>query len=48
MAMGRLSLILLFLIVAGLMGGVGFLAMWDIPPPTEAVEKVISNDRFPR
>ena len=34
----------LALIVAG---GV-FLATWDIPAPTESVEKTISNDRFPR
>jgi hypothetical protein len=25
-----------------------FLATWDIPAPTQKVEKVLSNDRFPR
>jgi hypothetical protein len=29
-------------------GGVVFLATWDIPAPTQPVEKVIPNDRFAR
>jgi len=25
-----------------------FLMTWDNPPPTQDVEKVLSNDRFPK
>ncbi len=39
-----LSVILLALVVAG---GV-FLLTWDIPPPTQTVEKVLPDDRFPQ
>jgi hypothetical protein len=46
--MWRLSRVLVLLVAAGLLGGLVFLATWDIPPPSATVEKVISNDRFPR
>ena len=36
----------LILLIAG--GGAAFVMTWDIAPPTTQVEKVISNDRFPR
>ncbi len=39
-------IIVLFLVVI-VAGGV-FLAFWDIPAPSESVEKTIPNDRFPR
>jgi hypothetical protein len=39
-------IIVLFLAVI-VAGGV-FLATWDIPAPTESVEKTIPNDRFAR
>jgi hypothetical protein len=39
---------LLVLVLLALGGGSVFLATWDIPPPTAAVEKVIPNARFPR
>ncbi|MCW5749724.1 MAG: hypothetical protein KIT81_01150 [Alphaproteobacteria bacterium] len=46
-----MSKIVLFLI-AGLvlivLGGGAFLAAWDIPAPTQRVEKVIPNERLPR
>ena len=32
----------------GIIAGGTFLATWDIPAPTEQVEKTIPNDRFPR
>jgi hypothetical protein len=32
----------------GIIAGGVFLATWDIPAPTEQVEKTIPNDRFPR
>lgn len=28
--------------------GVGVLAIWEMPPPTTRVERVIPNDRLPR
>jgi hypothetical protein len=46
--MSRFSRVLLFLVLVGLLGGAVFLATWEIPPPSATVEKVISNDRFPR
>ena len=36
----------LILVLAG--GGAAFVMTWEITPPTTQVEKVISNDRFPR
>ncbi|MGI9435178.1 MAG: hypothetical protein ACR2Q4_10185 [Geminicoccaceae bacterium] len=38
---------LLFLIVL-LLGGTAFLAVWDIPPPTAAVELTLPDSRFPK
>ena len=36
----------LFLLVTVAVGGVAFLATWDIPSPMHRVEKTIPNDRF--
>jgi hypothetical protein len=41
----KLFAVLLVLAIGGL---VVFLATWEIPAPTQNVEKVLSNDRFPR
>ena len=46
--MSKLSLTILVLILALIVGGAVFLLTWEIPPPTSNVEKVIPNDRFPR
>ncbi len=43
-----LARFLTLLIVAVIVGAGAFLATWDIPPPTQHVEKTIPNDRFPR
>ncbi|MBB6210770.1 hypothetical protein [Novispirillum itersonii] len=43
--MTRAALIMVLVLVVG---GVGFLATWDMPPPSAHVEKVIPNDRFKR
>ena len=40
--------ILALLIVVVVVGGGVFLATWEIPAPTQQVEKTIPNDRFPR
>jgi hypothetical protein len=39
--------ILVIFVLAIVAGGV-FLATWDIPAPSEQVEKTIPNDRFAR
>ena len=39
--------VLLVVIVAVFAAGAVFLASWEIPAPTETVEKVLPNDRFP-
>lgn len=39
---------ILALVAIILVGGAVFLATWDIPAPTQQVEKTIPNDRFPR
>ncbi len=39
-------LAVLILLIIG--GAVGFLATWDMPPPTKKVEKVIPNDKILR
>lgn len=44
----RLLGFLIFLIVAILGGGAAFLASWDIPAPTRAIEKEIPDDRLGR
>lgn len=46
--MQRLYLILAVAVALFVVGGVAFLAAWDIPPPTSRVEQVLSNDRFPK
>jgi hypothetical protein len=43
---GNMAKIILILVAVVLVGGVAFLATWDMPPPTTTVEKVIPNDRF--
>ena len=37
---------ILVLVAVIVVGGIVFLATWDMPPPTATVEKVIPNDRF--
>lgn len=44
--MGKLSRILMVLVLMVVVGGGVFLAAWDIPPPSAKVEKVIPDDRF--
>lgn len=46
--MTRLSMGLILLVLAILLGGGTYLAFWDIPAPSAIVEKTISDDRFPK
>lgn len=39
------GLILLILLALG--GGAVYLMTWDVPPPTQRIEKVLPDDRFP-
>jgi len=36
----------LALVLVLALGGVAFLATWDMPPPIATTEKVIPNERF--
>ena len=46
--MNRIALVVVILAAVVLVGGAIYFAMWDIPPPSAKVEKVLPNDRFPR
>jgi len=46
--MSKFYLFVFLMLLAIVVGGAAFLATWDIPPPTNRVEKVLPNDRFPR
>ena len=46
--MRKSSLFLIVIILGVLAGGAVYLATWEIPPPTVKVEKVLSDERFPR
>lgn len=46
--MGKIVLIGVGVLVVAIVGGVGFLSVWDIPAPTAHVEHVIPDARFPR
>lgn len=44
--MRRFRIIAWTVLAGGLVAGAAFLVTWDIPPPTQQVEKVIPDDRF--
>jgi hypothetical protein len=44
--MSKLARAILLLIVLAVVGGGIFLATWNIPAPSQPVEKVIPNDRL--
>ena len=46
--MRKISRLVLFLVVALVVGTAAFLATWDIPAPVATIEKVIPDERFPR
>ena len=46
--MGKFVLILAAVIGVVVIGGAGFLLIWDIPAPKARVERVIPDQRFPR
>ncbi len=46
--MTKLSYLITVVVGVALVGGIVFLATWEIPAPSAVVEKVIPDDRFPR
>ena len=46
--MGRILLVTILVVVVGLAGAGAFLAFWTPSPPTEKVEKVLPDARFPK
>ncbi len=46
--MNKLSYLMIATVLLILVGGVVFLATWEMPAPSGVVEKVIPDDRFPR
>lgn len=46
--MRKISRLVLFIVIALVVGTAAFLATWDIPAPVTTIEKVIPDERFPR
>ena len=46
--MKNFSTLVFVAVIVAIVGGVVFLASWDIPAPVADVEKVITDERFPR
>jgi len=46
--MENLSRLVLFLVIALVVGAAAFLATWDIPAPVTSIEKFFPDDHFPR
>jgi hypothetical protein len=46
--MGKVTVAFVIVIALLLLGGMVFLALWNPPPPSAPVEKVIPDARFPK
>jgi hypothetical protein len=46
--MGKLTIGLVVIVILAAIGGAAFLALWNPPPPTTQVHKVLPDARFPR
>ena len=46
--MGKVVLVLLAVLVVAVIGGLAWLAFWDIPAPNQPIERVIPDARFPK
>lgn len=44
----KITNFLAVILVVAVVAGGAFLLTWEIPPPTQSVEKVLPDDRFPR
>jgi len=46
--MGKLTVWLVAVVILAALGGAVFLALWNPPVPSAAVEKVLPDARFPK
>ena len=46
--MGKLAIALVVIAVIGLVAGAFVLASWKIPAPSQPIEKVLPDARFPK
>ncbi|HTS94673.1 MAG TPA: hypothetical protein VMG55_21865 [Stellaceae bacterium] len=46
--MAKVALIVLAVVAVLIAAGVGVLAVWDIPAPTQPIDRVLPDARFPR
>ncbi|HVM81088.1 MAG TPA: hypothetical protein VMU06_18855 [Stellaceae bacterium] len=46
--MAKVALIVMLVVAALIAAGVGVLAVWDIPAPTQPIDRVLPDARFPR
>jgi len=46
--MGKVVLVVLAVVVLAVAGGLAWLAFWDIPAPSQPIERVIPDARFPK
>jgi hypothetical protein len=46
--MGKLTIGFVVVIILAALGGAAFLALWNPPVPSAAVEKVLPDARFPK
>jgi len=46
--MGKLTIGFVVVIILAALGGAAFLALWNPPAPSAAVEKVLPDARFPK
>lgn len=44
----KFSGLLLLALMILILGGMAYLAIWDIPPPTTTVERTLPDNKFPR
>ena len=46
--MGKLTIGFVVVIILAALGGAAFLALWNPPAPSVAIEKVLPDARFPK
>jgi hypothetical protein len=46
--MGKVTLVLVLVVVLAVLGGALFLAVWDFNVPRNPVQKVLPDARFPK
>lgn len=46
--MSTISRVLLVVVLFAVLGGTMFLMTWEIPAPTERIERIVPDDTLPR